>query len=231
MSNFETTAVDRLGRVFVALQAQVVHAKRFVPAMKNIYSSLDPSNYHSLSALLSALPVLRRKDIGKVPPLALIPTNSVGSRDRIFITRSTSGSSGNAPVRIAYSYRDWVRALRVHELLFVKRLRKVSTRLISYNNYHQSHISGPVFSHAMAVVGALPIDRAHGMSDADALDEALDIKANIFISPPTSHRKGGTIEGLLDADAGKRRPYLIGEHVKLLVVSSSILEDKRGQNS
>ena len=174
------------------------------------------------AAAFNALPILFKQQVRGVPPFELLPEQRRGGEFEYPVHRGTGGTTG-APVSVLYERADWELAVEMHRARFQRAFGHIASQ-VAFNNYHQGHISGPVFSESISRSGGICINRSFKANDAQALKELAWHRCNVIIAPPDATHKGGTLSTLLELDSIARTPYFTAGALKGVVLSSTSLK-------
>ena len=219
---FEKQELPRAG-LRDALLAQVLYNLETVPAARALYRHLALNPEMPFEELVSTVPGIVRSFVRDQDPLSWLPHRHDRPLPQ-YLHRATGGTTSRA-LSIFYSEDDWRAALLLHVETFAARLRGVGP-IVAFSTYNQSHISGPIFSGAIAAMGGLCINRSYLADDERTLEEIRAHRCNVIIAPAGKTTKGGTIESLLNLDSAKRDPYIHGGNIKAVIVSSSVLSSE-----
>ena len=192
-----------------------------VPFYQARYRSLDLSAPQDFS-VTTRIPAIRKEDLRSASGTDLIAAQAIDRENRIAIQRSTGGTTGRC-LSIMYSSADWAAAVDAHVAALKRPAELTGERIVSFNCYHQGHISGPIFNDAISALGGIPIARHFKSSDEEVLEEMARNRCNTIIAPASSSGKGGALESLLEIDAATRTNFINGQNIKFIITSSTAL--------
>jgi phenylacetate-CoA ligase len=198
---------------------QLEFARAEVPFYTKLYKGLNASDLTDMEDCAAHIPTVSKSQIRQLPsPYDLIPKSVRAHLDKLWLHRGTGGTTGT-PTSVFFTKGDF--DANIDGNMRVTRLAKTNGQLIAFDGYNQGHISGPYFDEVARRLGAVVVTRNFGSVDAQAIQQMKLHDCNCIIGPPVSTHKGGSIQDLLEADVTSGTNYINGDHIKLLIMSST----------
>jgi phenylacetate-coenzyme A ligase PaaK-like adenylate-forming protein len=208
--------------LFKLAMQQLKFNKSQIKFFNNFYSNIDFSTLDTFQDLIENVPLLTKEILQKInDPFALMPDHCLLSKpNKIKVHRGTGGTTGK-PFNMFYTDEEWESAIFASNKLIEHVFQHLNSPLIAFNNYNQGHISGLIFNDQVKALGSITVNRHFKADDEQALAQIIEHRCNMLICPPTSSKKGGTLESLLDIDTSNGSNYINGKNIHYLFLSST----------
>src|SRR3989344_4806523 len=170
------TIKEREEKIFPLFRSQFLHNKLKIPFYRRYYRDTNEANIGDYQGCVKNIPALIKNSIRSLSPYDLIPDDGL---KKIFIHRGTGGTTGE-PTSVFYSKNDWQAAIFGANRMLYEPISGIDIPLISFNNYNQGHVSGPIFDDMVKDLGGIPIKRNFGSSDENAVHQMKKHKCNLI---------------------------------------------------
>jgi len=200
-----------------AVRRQIAFMRATVPFWRErlLNAAIDERGIECL-ADLARVPLLTKEELRAIPPVALLPIDSLRE---LKISRWTSGTSGRPTVSF-WSENDWA-ALVASTARMVGRQAPMPAATV-FNAYSQAHVTGPLYNAALRQLGATVYDRSHHPEELfSTLAQTEMFDFDTVVLPARSTRgKGIGLADLLDQNP----KFLASHHVRWWVGSSGTFD-------